>query len=422
MPHRGIFALIHVKSGGFFLFAVEVEFRLKTRSRRLPQFTSSAILGKRTSEVRFGMPKLRVIVVGGFLGAGKTTLLAQAARYFTTRGKKVGIITNDQAADLVDTHLLSGLGIAVAEVAGGCFCCRFEDFERTANNLFQSVQPDVLLAEPVGSCTDISATVLQPMKQQWGGWIELSPFSVLADPRLLRQIFDARPSSFPDSVRYIMRQQFEEADSLVINKVDLVSPEELSSMKAEIESAWPGIKTHEMSALENSGVAEWLDAISGFSNGGRKILDVDYDTYARGEAELGWLNTSMSLVARKETDWEGFARELICRIQQSLASHRAEIGHLKLLISNQDGQVVANVTSIRDVPSVQSGIGASAGAASLIVNARALVEPELLKSIVEASIRAMEEASIEVSESSLQSFKPAYPQPTHRFDRVVVQS
>jgi len=368
------------------------------------------------------MCKLRVIVVGGFLGAGKTTLLAQVARYFAARGKKVGIITNDQAADLVDTHLLSGLGIAVEEVAGGCFCCRFEDFERTANNLLQSVQPDVLLAEPVGSCTDISATVLQPMKQQWGGWIELSPFSVLADPRLLQHIFDARQSSFPDSVRYIMRQQFEEADNLVINKVDLVSPEELAALKTEIKSAWPGIKIYEMSALENRGVAEWLEAISGVSNGGRKILEVDYGTYARGEAELGWLNASISLVARKETDWEGFARELICRIQQGLASHNAEIGHLKLLISNQDGQVAANVTNIRDVPVVQSSIRAGSGAVSLIINTRALIEPQLLQSIVQRLVRSVAGETIEVTESNMQSFRPAYPQPTHRFDRIVVQS
>jgi G3E family GTPase len=383
---------------------------------------SSAILGEKTSEGMFDMHKLHVIVVGGFLGAGKTTLLAQAARYFAARGKKVGIITNDQAADLVDTHLLSGLGIAVEEVAGGCFCCRFEDFERTANNLFQSVQPDVLLAEPVGSCTDISATVLQPIKQQWGGWIELSPFSVLADPRLLLQIFNARPSSFPDSVRYIMRQQFEEADNLVINKVDLVSPEELADLKAEIESTWPGIKSYEMSAMGNRGVAEWLETISGVSNGGRKILDMDYDTYARGEAELGWLNASIALVARKETDWEGFARELICRIQQGLASHNAEIGHLKLLISGQEGQVAANVTNIREMPMVQSSLRMGSGAVSLIINTRALIEPQLLQSIVQRLVRSVAGETIEVTESNMQSFKPAYPQPTHRFDRIVVQS
>ena len=49
----------------------------------------------------------RLILVGGFLGAGKTTLLWEAAKQLSSRGLKVGLITNDQAPDLVDTSLLS---------------------------------------------------------------------------------------------------------------------------------------------------------------------------------------------------------------------------------------------------------------------------------------------------------------------------
>jgi Ni2+-binding GTPase involved in maturation of urease and hydrogenase len=60
------------------------------------------------------MSRTRVIIIDGFLSAGKTTLLAQAAKYFIRQGKRVGIITNDQAANLVDTHFLSGLGLAAA--------------------------------------------------------------------------------------------------------------------------------------------------------------------------------------------------------------------------------------------------------------------------------------------------------------------
>ncbi len=49
------------------------------------------------------MDRPRLLLVGGFLGAGKTTLLAQAAGRLARRGKRVGLITNDQAANLVDT-------------------------------------------------------------------------------------------------------------------------------------------------------------------------------------------------------------------------------------------------------------------------------------------------------------------------------
>ncbi len=367
------------------------------------------------------MSRMRIIVAGGFLGAGKTTLLTQAAKYFTARGKCVGIITNDQAANLVDTHILSSLGIAVQEVPGGCFCCRFADLEIAAGRLLQDMQPDVLLSEPVGSCTDISATVLQPIKKKWGEWAELSPYSVLADPRRLRQLFDADSSSFPESVRYIIKKQFEEADYLVINKVDLISPSELAGLEEQIASAWPGIKILKMSALKNQGVAEWLETISHIPGGGNKIIDVDYETYASGEAELGWLNASLTLFARQETDWDVFVQEIIGRIHAELASRHAEIGHLKLLISNPDGQTIANATSIEEMPVIRSCMSASEGTASLIVNARARLEPQLLKSITEQAIKAAAGNTIDVSELRLDSLKPSYPKPTYRFDRVIDQ-
>jgi hypothetical protein len=158
------------------------------------------------------------------------------------------------------------------------------------------------------------------------------------------------------------------------------------------------------------------------SGGGHKIIDVDYDTYASGEAELGWLNASVSLSALQKMDWNVFARELIGRIHKDLASCDAEIGHLKLLISSPTGQVVANATSIDETPVVRNDIRmACEGAASLILNARARIEPQVLESIVKRAIRAVAENVIDVSALSLHSFKPAYPKPTYRFDKVVLQ-
>ncbi|HSW48560.1 MAG TPA: GTP-binding protein, partial [Bryobacteraceae bacterium] len=66
------------------------------------------------------------IMAGGFLGAGKTTLLLRLAEHLTARGRKVGLITNDQSSGLVDSVLAGARGFPVEEVAGGCFCCRFD--------------------------------------------------------------------------------------------------------------------------------------------------------------------------------------------------------------------------------------------------------------------------------------------------------
>jgi G3E family GTPase len=75
--------------------------------------------------------RIRFLMVGGFLGAGKTTTLGRLAQIYRQRGLNVGIVTNDQAANLVDTQLLRAHGHRVGEVAGGCFCCSFNDLTST---------------------------------------------------------------------------------------------------------------------------------------------------------------------------------------------------------------------------------------------------------------------------------------------------
>src|SRR5881392_833569 len=118
------------------------------------------------------MKRLRFMMVGGFLGAGKTTTLARLARFYMARGQKVGLVTNDQAQDLVDTQSLRSQGFSVEEVPGACFCCRFDDLVAKVEQLQASERPDVILAEPVGSCTDLVATVVQPLKDLYGSRFE----------------------------------------------------------------------------------------------------------------------------------------------------------------------------------------------------------------------------------------------------------
>ncbi len=99
----------------------------------------------------------RFIMLGGFLGAGKTTTLLRLALSLQRKGLRVGLITNDQGRELVDTAMLRSLGFATEEISGGCFCCRFNSLVEAADKLTEASAPDVIIAEPVGSCTDLVA-------------------------------------------------------------------------------------------------------------------------------------------------------------------------------------------------------------------------------------------------------------------------
>ncbi len=128
------------------------------------------------------MTPIRFVMIGGFLGAGKTTTIARLARHYQAQGKRVGIVTNDQATDLVDTQLLRSQGFEVGEVAGSCFCCNFDSLTDAAQNLERWERPDVILAEPVGSCTDLVATVIQPLKSLFQTKFDVAPYGVILKP------------------------------------------------------------------------------------------------------------------------------------------------------------------------------------------------------------------------------------------------
>lgn len=372
------------------------------------------------------MQTTRLILVGGFLGAGKTTLIGQAAQRLVQQGKRVGLIANDQAPDMVDTAVLQDTGTAVEEISGGCFCCRFPDMVGAMQRLIRQIDPDVLIGEPVGSCTDLSATVLQPLKDNHNGQFRLAPFSVLVDGNQARVLHRLRcaaeqndSTGFPDNVLYIYQKQLEEADVIVLNKADLLSDAQLQEVRDLLGTQSPGTPILQMSALDGQGVDAWLDFVSQDLPAGRKITEVDYDTYAAGEAALGWMNASASLHARDDVDWSLLAGDLLEAIRNKLRDQSAEIAHLKLYLTAGGGHLVGNVTSNEGPLSVRGSIDPSTHDAKLLINARVHAAPDRLRTTVEDCLRVATEGRIDVKITQMRSFFPGRPQPTHRYGTVV---
>ena len=98
--------------------------------------------------------------------------------------------------------------------------------------LTQRAAPDVILGEPVGSCTDLRATVQYPLCRLYGDRYRVGPLSVLVDPlRALRMLGEESGRPFSPKVLYIYGKQLEEADLIVINKCDLLDGERVSQLE-----------------------------------------------------------------------------------------------------------------------------------------------------------------------------------------------
>lgn len=363
------------------------------------------------------MDKARYIMIGGFLGAGKTTAVLRLAGLLQRRGSQVGLITNDQSHGLVDTALIGSSGFPVEEITGGCFCCKFDSLVSASERLSRERRPDVFLAEPVGSCTDLKATVDYPLRRMYGEHYWIAPLSVMVDPVRALRILDLEPGkSFSSKVLYVYRKQLEEADLIVINKIDLLSPKRLERLRQALQESFSPDRVLFVSARHGNGLEEWFERITQPRDRTQGDLEVDYDTYAEGEALLGWLNCSLRVEAADPFDGNALLRKAMAAIQRRIRSR--EIAHLKMTLTpDEQGRDigVANLTGSDAVPEQSHVLQEPLRTGELIVNLRAEADPEVLRTLVQEVFEALRrDDGLALEIEHLESFSPARPTPTHR--------
>ena len=373
--------------------------------------------------------KARYIMIGGFLGAGKTTTVGRLAKHLSDQGLRVGLITNDQAGGLVDTKLLRGQGYATEEIAGGCFCCRFNTLVDAASKLANEAKPDVFIAEPVGSCTDLVATVTYPLRRMYGDAFTVAPLSVLVDPIRARRVFGLdQGGTFSAKVAYIFKKQLEEADIIVISKSDLIDDAQREELRAVLAKEFPLSKIVTASPRQETGLDELFASLMTNEQARRNPMAVDYEVYADGEALLGWLNATVTLKADDEFDANAFLKQLALIVQASLQRDGTEIAHFKMTFSPDDGIAgeLASINLVRSdyVAELGMELDEPTTGGQLIVNLRAEADPASLMAAVKDGLAeaTLKFFGLKATLDHEEHFRPGKPTPTHRDGEEVVET
>jgi G3E family GTPase len=382
----------------------------------------------------------RFIMIGGFLGAGKTTTLLKLAHRLQRSGKKVGIVTNDQAAGLVDTALIEELDLPVREITGGCFCCNSESLVDALRRLSQETKPDVFIAEPVGSCTDLMATVSLPLKQIYNTGFSMAPYTVVVDPyRALQSLGIGESSAFSPDINYIYRKQLEEAEIIVINKVDVLPDHFLERLRRALLKEYPDARIFTAAVRTGLGLPELFTELLSKDSQSSKIMEVDYERYARGEALLGWYNGKFLVEpAAEEFNGNAWILENANRVQVELQRSEIEIAHFKMsLVSNMGvsggakperrsaSAATSEAGNLAAVSLVNSGekavlrraLSEPLSQGVLTVNLRAEGPPEFLAEAIH-KVLASYQAGVKAVALREEWFRPAAPNPTHRVSGV----
>ncbi len=365
-------------------------------------------------------PRAKYIMIGGFLGAGKTTSVLLLARYLVNQGQKVGIIMNDQGAGLVDTALAEANQFPTEEISGGCFCCRFNSLIDAAQQLTEDTRPDVIISEPVGSCTDLVATVSLPLQQIYGEQFEIAPLSVVVDPIRARRVLGLDTGKkFSANVTYIYKKQLEEAGVIVINKTDLVSAEELQELSDALEKDYPNAKVIRVAARHGHNLPTWFDHVITETLQSTPTMEVDYQRYGEGEALLGWLNVSANLEELDGGEFDGNAllQHIAADLRTQLAAQGAEIAHLKMILSaDPSGLELAaiNCTRTDQKAELSHTLADPIDSGELLINLRAEAAPEALDAAVTATLAGLKAKNIDSKLTHTEHFRPGQPVPTHR--------
>lgn len=197
-----------------------------------------------------------VFVLSGFLGSGKTTLLKQAIHYFQESGRKPAVVMNEIGEVNLDGQFMDA-EVPMAELLGGCICCSSRgDLAASLQDLIAGEKPDLIFIESTGIANPMEildevtdASMVLP--------VELKAVITVVDaPQLLQLSRTSRGKTFR-----LMQEQIRCANMLLLNKTDLLPPQELQEAEALVNEWNPyAAKVYTVFSHIDMGLLEAMEA------------------------------------------------------------------------------------------------------------------------------------------------------------------
>ena len=166
--------------------------------------------------------KTPMLLITGSLGSGKTTLLK---RVLEGAGRRLAVLLNEFGEIAIDSKVIQGENVDIVELAGGCVCCSLTgEFEAAVREIVERIRPDGIVVETTG-VAEADALVFEVRDN-------------LPEVRLdgVVHVVDCYISTKHPYIGLTTRAQLTAADVVLINKVDLVTTEEVKEVEAQIRA------------------------------------------------------------------------------------------------------------------------------------------------------------------------------------------
>jgi len=166
-----------------------------------------------------------ITLITGPLGSGKTTLLRHI---LATLRERIAIVMNEFGEIAIDTKVIEGTNVRIAELGGGCVCCSLlGEFEAAVNEIIEKIAPERIVVETTGLAEPeaLVFSIQEALPQ-----CRLDGVVSMCDADMLVR--------FPE-LGHTTRLQIEGADILLLNKIDLVEPAQIEPLETKLRTINP---------------------------------------------------------------------------------------------------------------------------------------------------------------------------------------